>query len=247
MESKTSTEMMSRVLGFRNSWHHRLWYSILDDEVIQDPKSGLLIPNRIGKKNRFIMILAPRNHAKSTCFTVNYPLREIVINRNIRIVIVSSTGDNAEAFLREIKGHLEREDPSKLFDFVKVHGSLVPQFPEKWTNNQIIVERPSLRLKDPTVSAVGAGGSILSRRADIIICDDILNQENTRTPEQRFKVKSWFNEVLRPVLVQSETSRLIVVGTKWHDQDLYSELLEDEQFDIRLKMQAIVREEFLNA
>lgn len=235
---------MSWVLGFKNNWHHDLWYDILDNQVIQDHETGLLIPNTTGRINKAIMLLAPRGHAKSTVFTVNATLTEIVRNRNVRIVIVSNSSEVADGFLREIKGHLEREDPKRVYDFQKVHGNLVPKFPEKWTNNQIIVDRPDLRLKDPTVAAVGAGGSVLSRRADIILCDDILNQDNSRTPEQREKIKRWFHEVLMPVLVPG--GRIIVVGTKWHDFDLYSELLEDEMFDIRIKMQAIVRTEAMS-
>lgn len=242
--SRESTDIMSQVLGFKNNWHHNLWYDILDNKVVQNDDTGLLEWNCTPKHNKKIMILAPRSHSKSTVFTVNYPLKEIVSNPNVRIVIVSNTAENAEAFLREIKAHIEREDNTKPVDFVSVHGVLVPRFQEKWTDKAIIVQRSDLRLKDPTVSAVGSGGSILSRRADIIICDDILNPENTRTPEQRAKVKSWFHEVLMPVLVP--TGRLIVVGTLWHDQDLYSELMEDEDFDVRIRMQAIVRPEALN-
>lgn len=174
---------------------------------------------------------------------MNYPLSEIVRNPNIRIIIVSHTAETAEAFLREIKSHIERQDNTKIMDFVKVFGNLMPNQPEKWTDRSIIVERPSLRLKDPTVSAVGSGGSILSRRADIIICDDILNQENSRTHEQREKIKEWFFNVLMPVL--TPTGRLIVVGTIWDENDLYSDLMKDETFDIRLRMQAVLREEML--
>ena len=46
-----------------------------------------------------------------------------------------------------------------------------------------------------------------------------------------------------PVLMPN--GRLIVVGTLWDENDLYSDLMKDETFDIRLRMQAVLREELL--
>ena len=95
--------------------------------------------------------------------------------------------------------------------------------------------------KDPTISTTSVEGTILSKRADIIICDDLLNFENTRTPEQRQKIKDWFNLVLLPVL-EPKTGRLIVVGTIWQVGDLMEDLLKDPTFDFRKRYQAIIKE-----
>jgi hypothetical protein len=212
-----STALMSEIiLGFKNPPHIKEWYDILD--------------NKAYKK---IVIAAPRSSAKSTCVSVNFPLNEIVRNCNIRILIVSNTLDQAQLFLREIKGRIER-DPK----YREYAGDLVPRYPEKWTDREIIINRTNLELKDATISTVGMGGSILTRRADLIICDDILNPENTRTPEQRTKVKTWFYEVLMPVLEPG--GRLIFIGTIWHPNDLLSELLEDPSYDFRKKYKAII-------
>jgi len=216
-ECLRSTALMSeKVLGFKNAPHHKEWYDILD--------------NNDYKK---IVIAAPRSHAKSTCLSVNYPLQEIARNRNIRILIVSNALDQAQMFLREIKARITQDDNYKVYA-----GELMARYPEKWTDREIIVARDDLTLKDPTVSVVGMGGTILARRADIIICDDVLNQENTRTPEQRKKVKQWFYEVLLPVLEPG--GRLIYIGTVWHPEDLLNELLKDPSFDFRKRYKAII-------
>jgi phage terminase large subunit-like protein len=236
---------MSGVLGFHNNWHQDLWCDILDNKVVQDRETGKLKwntdPNRI---NRKIIILSPRSSAKSTHFSVNHPLTEITRNKNHRVTLISSSSENSESFLRETKGHIEREDPNRVVDYRKVHGNIKPANPERWTDSMIFVERTNLRLKDPTIAAVGAEGSILSRRSDEIISDDILNQKNSRTPEQRIKVKDWYNNILKPILVPG--GREVVVGTIQDDQDLYSELMEDTTFDIRLRMQAILIEKYID-
>lgn len=212
---------------------------MLDNTAYQD-KNGDLVwsetENVHNADNRWLMLLAPRSHAKSTVFTVAYPLWEIASNQNVRIVIVSSTASQSESFLREVSTQLERNSTYKQY-----FGNMKPQNPEKWTDKEIIVNRTATDLKDPTISATSMGGTVLSKRADIIICDDILSKENTRTADQREKVRQWFFEVLLPVL--EPNGRLIVIGTAWNTEDLYHQLMEDTSFDVRLRYQAIMNEE----
>lgn len=225
------------VLCYENAPHHNEWNGLLDGSYKQD-EAGNIVPVPLDQRvyNKWIMLEAPRSHAKSTSFTTNYPLWLITKNPNIRIIIVSQTHTQSESFLREITTQLERNDNIK-----KVFGNLVPQMPEKWTSKEIIVDRSNTKIKDPTVSATSVGGTVLSRRADIIICDDILNQENSRTAEQRQKVEDWFWKVLLPVL--EPNGQLIVVGTAWNVEDLYEKLLVNKNFDVRKRYKAVVDEE----
>lgn len=225
--------------------HHSQWAGILDNSLIQLPfedtlgdlnfDPSRLIQNNTGKVNQSIVIQAPREHAKSSEFTVDYPIYELYKNPELRIVIVSSTKSIAEAFLREITMNLENNPL-----LIAERGSLIPTYPEKWTNQEIIVDRNSSH-KDPSIAVVGSGGSILSRRADILICDDILNPDNVRTEDQRIKMRDWFFKVLYPILVPN--GRLIFVGTIFHPEDLLTEFIKDESYDIRLRYKAILDEE----
>ncbi len=111
---------------------------------------------------------------------------------------------------------------------------------EHWASDSIIIERDDLKLKDPTINAVGLFGSILSRRNDIVIVDDLIDQQNSATEEQRQKIKDWVYTTLMPVLVPG--GRFIYLGNTWHMDDLISNLLKDPQFDIRKRVPAIIRE-----
>ena len=204
------------VLGFDNAPYQNEWYGVLADKSLVQ-----------------IALAAPRQHIKTTCFSVNYPLMEIAENPNVRILLVSNTASQSQSFLREIVARIERDE-----NYIEYAGNLKPQIPDKWTNIEIIVNRTKFNLKDPTIGTVGAGGTILSKRADIIICDDILNFENTRTIDQRERLKEWFHQVLLPVLVPG--GRVIFVGTVWHVQDLLIELLNDPMYDYRKKFQAVI-------
>lgn len=204
------------VLGVQNDPHHREWYAVADDKTYV----------RVG-------LAAPRGHTKSTSFSVHYPLKRIDEDNNIRILLVGNAEAQPQSFLREIKGHIERDQ-----SYVDFAGQLKPRVPEKWTDREIIINRSRTDLKDPTISTVGVGGTILSKRVDEIICDDILNPENTKTVEQRAKLKQWFNEVLLPILRPG--GRVFFVGTIWHPNDLLSEILGDPSWDYRKKYQAVI-------
>ena len=147
---------------------------------------------------------------------------------------MSNTATQAEQFLRQIVGIIESHDM-----FRKVFGSLKPDQPDKWTDSIIIVNRKTFE-KDPTVVAVGTGGPILSKRADLIICDDILNKDNTRTPEQRQKVEEWFNDVLVPVLVKK--GRLIWISTSFNMDDLSHKLLKNPMYQVKKVYKMVVKE-----
>lgn len=230
------------VLGYKNGDHHYEWYDILQNRLMTAPDADMdspLIQSPIGFVHRRIALFAPRNHAKSTAFTVNYSLWKVGNTPNIRILIVSSTATQAQSFLREIKSTIEKNK-----HYRRVFGKLFPEDMknpgEKWTNLEIIVRRDATH-KDPTVTAVGAGGAILSKRADIIICDDILSVENTRTAEQRDKIRQWFRDVLMPVL--EPDGLLINVGTAWNMEDLLHELMAKKGYTLRHRYKAVLDNE----
>jgi len=184
---------------------------------------------------RKCVIEAPRNHSKTTDWSIQTPAWLVGRDPNLRVLIVSDTAGQAVAILRAIKHLIENDEGYK-----SVFGELKPKYPEKWAENEIIVNRDT-KEKDATFNAVGVGGAILSKRADIIICDDLLNKDNTKTYEQRKKTKEWFHDVLMPVL-DPEHGKLIFVGTVFHSEDLITEKMKDPTYDLKLKYQAIIRE-----
>ncbi|MFC1490905.1 hypothetical protein ACFL6K_06815 [Candidatus Latescibacterota bacterium] len=168
-----------------------------------------------------ISILAPRGHAKSTWLSIVYPIWKIVNNREIKIIIISDTADQAELFLRSIKDEFEANE-----DLIENFGSFYEKpksgKPNVWKAHDITVIR-SIRSKEPTIFCGGTGKRIVGRRADIIIVDDPLNDENTETTKQRKKTLRWFRKTLTPIL-NPDSGRIIVIGTRKHPDDLHREL-----------------------
>lgn len=164
---------------------------------------------------RRTMILAPRGHGKTTMCTVGFSLWKIACWSDCRILIVSATSFQSEGFLRQIRSQIESfPEVAHLF-------GMKPSRP--WTSVEIAVKRKRLA-KEPTVTARGVGAAIIGRHYDMIICDDVVDRDNSATPESRNRLWEWFAAVLLPCLEPG--GELHLVGTRWHDEDLYGQIIK---------------------
>jgi hypothetical protein len=174
-----------------------------------------------------ISILAPRGHAKSTWLSVIYPIWKIVNNRQIKIIIVSDTIDQAEMFFEAIKEELESNE-RLIDDFGAFATPVARGAVNRWQANRITVARHT-RSKEPTLVSAGTRKRIVGKRADLIIVDDPLNDENTENIRQRRKTLRWFMKTLTPI-VNPDTGRIIVIGTRKHPDDLHGELAKNPRY-----------------
>lgn len=181
-------------------------------------------------KKKMKLILVPREHFKTSFFTVGETLQDIINNQDIRILIANATLGNAQSFLREIKEHIERNETLRRY------------YPEttkwveqsaKWTEKQIILPRKRVS-KEPTIEATGVGGNLVSQHYDKIVLDDLVNRENVATRLQADKVIDYFKYCLS--LLESD-GEILVIGTRWSYFELYQYILDElqEDFDIFIR------------
>lgn len=167
-------------------------------------------------KREHTVILEPRGGAKTTWCNTTFGAWLVGMFPDIRIGLMSNTTLQSHAFSRAIRWTLESNERYK-----DVFGEL--QSEAKWTDGQWLRKDSKHHgTKDVTLFAQGVGGAIISKRFDVIICDDILDEENTQDPEQREKVQTWFQKTLRPCLAPDGV--IIIVGTRWAEEDLYEQL-----------------------
>jgi len=138
------------------------------------------------------LVLAPRGFGKSTLLSIVRCIFEIVRNPDIRILLVSNTREQAEAFIREVRGHFEQNGIFR-WVFGDLKGS-------KWTDRELIVGARRKIAKEPTIFSTGIDGALISRHFDLIICDDIVDEDNSRTESCREKLRVRFFKVLLPCL-----------------------------------------------
>lgn len=197
----------SQALGYRNALFHDKIYDVLQDDSIKNA----------------IFIVPPR-HGKSTCVSVNYPLWKLGNDHNRRILVTSHTKDFVAGFLRESKEWMISPRYQEIFgDLRPAHTGV----PGKWTSNEIIIQRDRIQ-KDPSITALGMEQALIGRGVDDIIADDIVDEDWASSETMRETLRTKFRKEL---LTRREPGgRVLVVGSRFSFLDLYSELLEEEQY-----------------
>lgn len=132
-----------------------------------------------------------------------------------RGAIISSSEGQAEKPLSMVGDYIEDElgwYPELRLVFPELRPS--PRAKDPWTQKKLVVDRPP-GIRDPSLVAIGEGGKLPGSRLSWIIVDDILNEDNTRTPAARAKVARWFNST---VLSRKDIakSRIVVCNTPWY-------------------------------
>jgi len=173
-------------------------------------------PVKVGEYS-WAMILGYRGSGKSTTSTVGRVIYEILRNPDIRILVCSNTGLQAEVFLREIKAHFENNQR-----LIEIFGNWKG---DKWDSKEITVNARRAVLRESTVTCIGVGGATASRHYDLVIADDLVDEENSRTAMQREKLRIWFFKSLLPTLI--EGGRIFISGTLWNPNDLHNYIIKN--------------------
>jgi len=170
-----------------------------------------------------------RGAGKSTLCTVAKSIHMLLKNPDLRILIASKTSANAEGFLKEIKGHFESN-----YKLIEIFGEYYdPRKVTKWDNREIEILPRRKHTKEASITCVGVETTIVSRHYDVIISDDLVDEENSRTKHMRDRVRTWYYQTLDPCLeppdpeveFRGEHHRL---GTRYHYEDLYGHLIKNE-------------------
>jgi hypothetical protein len=178
------------------------------------------------------MVLAPCGHGKTEVFSKILILWLICRNRNIRILLTSKSDGLAVKNLKAVRTELE-SNQKLINDFGRFYDPGAT-----WSDHQLYCIR-SKNMKDPTLEAVGLLGAITGGRFDVIVLDDVLDVLNTRSEEQRDKIKDYIDGTL---ITRLEPWGVCWgIGTRKHYDDYYARKLKDKAWVVIVD-QAIIRE-----
>ncbi|RMF65371.1 MAG: hypothetical protein D6746_00545 [Bacteroidetes bacterium] len=175
--------------------------------------------------------LVPRGHLKTTIWTIGDTIREALKDPNCRQLIVNAKLDNAVDILSEIKDHFENNEVLRW---------LFPEYcpdqhrrgkktkaADKWTSTALSWPCRTRYRKEANVEVMAVEASLVSKHFDIMRFDDPVNDINTATALYREKVYKWFLHSLQ--LRDNPKSRVRLVGTIWHFDDLYRREMRKER------------------
>ena len=168
------------------------------------------------------VVAAPRGHAKSTNFTFKDSLHAALYLYKHYIIILSDSSDQAEGFLSDIKTEMEDNQEIRL-DFGNQQGKV-------WKSTVI------LTTGGVKIEAIGSGKKVRGRRhgawrPDLLVLDDIENDENVNTPDQRRKLDSWFKKAVSKA--GDTYTDIMYIGTILHYDSLLSNTLKNPEYESR--------------
>ena len=163
-------------------------------------------------------IAAPRGEAKSTLVSQLFVLWCLVTGRKKYPVIVMDSIDQAYPMLEAIKAELEF-NPRLAMDFPEVVGQ-----GRVWQSGTIVTRN------DAKVQVAGSGKKLRGLRhgpwrPDLCVLDDIENDEQVRSPEQRDKLQQWLTKTVLPLGGAGAKFDVVYIGTILHYDSVLSRTL----------------------
>lgn len=174
------------------------------------------------------VVAAPRGHAKSTSLTFKGTIHSVVYEYKHYPIIISDSSEQAEGFLDNIRVEFE-ENEALREDFGDLTGKV-------WRSNVLIT---STNIK---VEAIGSGKKIRGRkhrnwRPDLLVLDDIENDENVRTLEQRAKLENWFLKAVSKA--GDDYTDVVIIGTMLHYDSLLAKMMRNPDYKA-MKYRAVI-------
>ena len=204
-------------LGLDYAAHQEKWLNALD-ELTEEART-----KKIKKK---LLLLAPRDHGKSL-LSIAYTLRRIVLDRDVKVLWISASAGQSEKRVRLIKSYLLSEKIQEDWG-----SDDMPPFKTdttKWIATQIYVNREKDSV-DPTLEAIGCGGSITGAHVSCIIMDDLEDDKTTYSSANRERTRDWLKSTIMPMLEKSGV--MLVVGTRKHYDDVYEHMISDPTYNV---------------
>lgn len=202
-----------------------LGYTLVDKQPHESVCSFVQTWNKRKK-----MMLLPRGSLKTSIGTIAYSVQQILQNPDVRILIASETLNQAQKFLSEIKGHFESER------FQLYYGDLRKDV--GWKEGEITVSSRKANKKEPTISTAGIDVTRTGMHYDLIIVDDPHSQKNITNAEQIDQVKNWYRLLLSML---EPTGHILLIGTRWDFQDLYSMIEKELSDDYDIMIESAIK------
>ena len=206
--------------------YHVLEFHDLDDRLHHD------MARRWAARSDKLFTLwqVPRGHLKTSLWTQAGTLWDLLNRPHQRHVIVSAKLEIAQAILADIRSFVETKEIFRwLFpEYCPDLASKEKQKRCKWGQDRL--DFPCSKWagrREGNIQVMGIESSMVSQHFDVFTYDDPVNDLNSTTKQYRDKVHRWYRDSLQ-LRHSPGSSRIRIIGTRWHHDDLYARLVKQE-------------------
>jgi predicted phage terminase large subunit-like protein len=169
-----------------------------------------------GKIRRLIINMPPR-HTKSEFASFLLPAWLIGRRPKLKIMQTTHTAELAFRFGRKVRTLMEGEEYRKVFQQVDLKAD--DKAAGRWSTRQ-----------GGEYFAAGVGGAVTGRGADLLIIDDPHSEQDALSPAALEHAYEWYTSGPRQRLQPGGS--IVIVMTRWAENDLTGKLLRQQQRDI---------------
>lgn len=168
-------------------------------------------------------VAAPRDHAKSTALTLAYSLAVLLFREQTYMILLGASEDMAAESLSELAFALTEND-----DLIQEFG--IKRFVTQQKTDLIVECDDGHQFR---IVARGAGQKIRGRkwrgrRPGLLVADDVEDDEQVASPDQRKKFRQWFFRAAK--MAVRIGGKVRVHGTILHEDSMLANLMKNSQW-----------------
>lgn len=205
-------------LNYTQPTYERQWFHTLIAKKCQQLFDGTLGTNKL-------MLFVPPQHGKSEIVSRKFPAWVLGRNPKTKIVGSSYSADLAQQFSRSIQRTIDSNEYSEVFPNTYLNSSnVVTDAKRGWLRNVDLFETVG---HGGFYKAVGVCGGLTGTPVDLGIIDDpVKDAIEAYSQTYRDRVWNWYTDVFLTRL--HNDSKIILIMTRWHEDDLAGRLLKSE-------------------
>lgn len=201
--------------------NYSFFVEYVHDGIYKHGKHTLFISQKLQEIERkhalgiptYTIFTLPPRHSKSMTITETYPTWFIGKDKKRRVIEVSYGKDLARKF--------------GLANLQKIEGKAGKVFNMRLDSRQSAATNFNIADYRGGMVSTGMGGAITGQGADLLIIDDpIKNRQQANSPTYRDFIWNEWKATLQTRL--QPTGSVIVILTRWHEDDLVGRLLEED-------------------
>lgn len=190
----------------------------------------------LAMRERRLCVIAPREHGKSETFTVNHLAWRSIYTPGLWSYVFSQTDDQSKELIQKIIEAVEQVAP--------------------WMLHRVR-QRSALRVRfanGARVDGAGAGKAVRGKHPDIVVGDDVLEEKYCLTELMRKRTERWWKGTVGGMAhpgvdrwvrqfpgapweqVRIPPTRIFLVGTPFHEQDLLNGMKANSMYRFRRYM-----------
>lgn len=194
-------QLSKRVQDPTKQWQHNFHLDLINEALVMVASGDI----------RRLAVFMPPRYGKSELISINFPAWYLGNNPHNRVIIAANQHNLASDFGRQARDILTEVGPQLFGVTVSRRTSAV----NDWA---VQGHRGGLR-------AAGIGGGITGRGANVLIIDDPV-KDQVEAFSQRIQERNWGWYETTALTRLEPNGSMIIVQTRWHENDLAGKILE---------------------